>query len=145
MRTTALHDLIIELPAADRDVILRTLVSDDFPVRFQILLGLEDEGPRILHDLFRSELLRLPGEHRKDDRLDTLYLGYYPNEYLTDRYDTPLSAGELQVIDRVLAAALLTEKDIMISEAAIAALRAHQAVDFVSDRVPIAQTEPAIP
>lgn len=122
-RTTVLHDLIVRLPETDRETILRTLVSDDFPVRFQILLGLEDEGPRILHDLFGSELLRLPGEHRKDDSIDTLLLGFLQDEQLEGRRRTPLTPTELGVINAALALALFTEKNLVISEQAVAALR----------------------
>lgn len=121
--TTALHDAIIELPATDRDATMRALVSDDFSRRFEILLWQELDGPDILSDLYSSTLLRLPGEHRKDDAIDTLLLGFLPDEQLEGRCRTPLTPNELGVINVTLVLALFTEKSLVISEQAVVALQ----------------------
>lgn len=110
--TTALHDLMMGLPAMDRDAMMKTLISDDFSRRFEIQLGLEPEGRMIVGDLYASELLRLPGKLGIDDAIDTLSLGFYEDEQLTGRYGTPLTRRELRVIDKVLAGALLANREL---------------------------------
>lgn len=121
--TTALHELIAGFSPVDRDAIMKTLISDDFSRRFEILLRQEDDGPVILDDLYGSELLRLPGGDRMHDAIDTLLLGFLPDEQLTGRRGTLLTTRELVVINVVFMRALVAEKSLVMAEDAITALR----------------------
>lgn len=116
--TTAIHEALMELPAANRDAIMRALISEDFSRRFEILLGLEPDGPAILDDLYDSEVLRLPGNSQKDDEIDTLSLGFLPDGMLEGRHHTPLTPREVGVINLVLTSALVVDKNLEISEQA---------------------------